>query len=146
MTQNHPFLSRAAVFKGSFCQPNIPCDPACPAGYRCEPTGVCTNGSPSSLVIDVKTFAVSGKVTLNGAAPLLGADCPSYPSAATSTLLFTDSVKGYVTTMNTVCRDNTFSFSGQLYPGTYLVRINGNTPPQQNLWVNSGSGRRPSVW
>ena len=81
----------------------------------------------SGLALDVKTIKVSGKVTLNGATPMLGVDCPSYPSAATASLLATESTKGYVTAMYTLCRDSTFSFSDQLYPGVYSIRVNGNT-------------------
>ncbi|MEN9664086.1 MAG: hypothetical protein RLZZ326_449 [Planctomycetota bacterium] len=29
--------------------------------------------------------------------------------------------------------------------GHYVLNVKGNQPPQQNLWVTSGSGKRPIV-
>ena len=94
----------------------------------------------SALVMDVKTVQVSGKVTLNGATPIVGSLCPANPTLSTAVLRFTETTKGYVVDLNTLCSDKTFSFSGQLYPGTYSVRVsNPNDSRFSNLPVSSTS-------
>ena len=109
---------------GNICQPAIACVPSCPSGYTCKPTGVCAGGSPTGLNLDVKTVTVSGKVTLNGATPKVGSVCPGNPTLSTSSIQFTEKTTGYIVTLATYCNDNTFSYGGQLYPGTYTVRVN----------------------
>jgi hypothetical protein len=109
---------------GTSCQAAIPCDPACPSGYLCKPSGVCAGGSPSGLDFDVKTFTVSGKLTLNGAVPSVGTSCSGNPQVATADLQFVELSKGYVVDLFTRCGDASFGFSGKLFPGTYVVRAN----------------------
>ena len=109
---------------GNICQPAIACEPSCPSGYTCKPTGVCAGGSPTGLNLDVKTVTVSGKVTLNGATPSIGASCAGNPNINTSVIEFTEKTSKYVFYLGTYCKDNTYSYSGSVYPGTYSVRVN----------------------
>ncbi|MHB8875748.1 MAG: hypothetical protein ACYC8T_18840, partial [Myxococcaceae bacterium] len=104
------------------------CAVTCPQGYTCNSQGICAGGVATNLVLDVKTFTVSGRVTLNGAAPAnVTTNCTNYPNDVKASVLFTDSSRGYSVTADVLCSSATFAFSTQLYPGTYEVRVRGSS-------------------
>ena len=90
--------------------------------------GADTNG----LVLDVKSTTVSGKVTYNGAAPVLGSSCMANNGGVSARVVFTDTAKNYVFYADAKCGDGTFSFTGTVYPGTYVVRVH-NPSGQSDL-------------
>ena len=74
------------------------CAPACPTGYTCDATGVCKGGTAAGLAFDVKTFSVSGAVTLNGANPV-SSDTSCYASGTATnfprgSVVLTDAAQG----------------------------------------------------
>jgi hypothetical protein len=81
-------------------------------------------GSATQLSFDVKTHAVSGTVTMNGAIP--SATCNS---ADRGTVHFVDSAQNYSFAIGIPCNGRTtpFTFSGHVYPGTYRVSVSGST-------------------
>ena len=77
-------------------------------------------------VFDVKTLALSGTVTLNGAAPTdIGTECLNHPNDVKATVELTDKAKGHVITANIPCSSATFAFATAIYPGTYDIRVKG---------------------
>jgi hypothetical protein len=80
----------------------------------------------SGVVLDVKLVQISGKVTLNGAAPKLDMTCPGNPTGVTAHVRLTEMTKGYSFTFDTLCKDSGFGFSGTIYPGTYQAVVDGN--------------------
>ncbi|MHB8878266.1 MAG: hypothetical protein ACYC8T_31610, partial [Myxococcaceae bacterium] len=105
------------------------CASTCPQGYSCNSFGTCTGGNPASLVLNVPVpplHLVSGKVTLNGADPV-AASCTTATYYSRATVKFehaTDSRFDQTLYVGT-CANTTdpFTFSGQLYPGTYKVTV-----------------------
>jgi hypothetical protein len=87
-----------------------PCPLGCPSGYTCGSGGVCTGGDPTHLVLNAKTFVVSGKVTVNGS----GINC-----SPLAKLRFTDNLWGNPLDFLIAC-DGTFS--AIVPPGTYELR------------------------
>ncbi len=114
------------------------CDLGCPANFTCNSSGVCGGGAPSGLVLDVKTFAVSGVVTMNGATPL--ATSCSYPSHG-ATVTLHDAAQGYSFSLNATCPSSgAWAFSGVVFPGTYDVTVSGyaSVLPGQAMLVQKG--------
>jgi hypothetical protein len=101
---------------GGTCQGGA-CDTCgqCPPGYACNGGGVCAGGDAGAIVLDVQTVAVSGSVTLNGAAP---ANC-----AWGVQVVFIEPSRGYEFFMPL---DAGLHFSGTVYPGTYQVGVFGS--------------------
>ncbi|MHB8873235.1 MAG: hypothetical protein ACYC8T_06065, partial [Myxococcaceae bacterium] len=97
------------------------------ASYQAA-TGYVVSAALSNQVFDVKTFVVSGRVTLNGATPAnVGTNCTNYPNDVKASVVFTDSSKGYSVTADILCSSAAFAFSTQLFPGTYEVRVRGSS-------------------
>ncbi len=110
------------------------CAQSCPTGYTCNASGACAGGSPTGLQLDVKTFAVSGVVTMNGAVP-----ASTCTSADRATLVFEDAANGYAFDIAVPCNGATtpFTFGGFVYPGTYKVSVTGGSSalPKANFVV-----------
>jgi len=107
------------------------CLAGCPSGFQCDRNGVCAGGDPAELVLDVKSFPVSGAVKINGSAPQADAQvCTAGLEAATVT--FVESLRGYSIATTIPCNTSDFTFSTTLYPGTYRVLVKshqyGETP------------------
>src|SRR5207245_674888 len=97
---------------------------SCPAGYACNAMGVCAGGSATGLQLDVKSFTVSGTVTLNGASPVSNnSNCPtSAASYGRGSVHFYDEAKGYSFAFPiTGCTNTAAAFTGSVFPGTYLA-------------------------
>ena len=77
--------------------------------------------SLSGVVLDVKTVAVAGKITLNGALPTL-----TCMTSSPATVLFTEISQGYVLNTAVPCVPN-LAFTSSLYPGIYRVAVSGNS-------------------
>jgi hypothetical protein len=91
------------------------------------------------LVLDVKTVAVGGTITLNGAGPALGSYCTSTPSSGSpADVTFTETTTGYNFSFGVPCASSTFTWSGVVYPGTYRVSVMGRGPVWSNLPNASG--------
>ena len=97
------------------------CGAGCPSGYSCDGRGVCTGGTPTGLILDVKTVTVAGTVTLNGAAPT-----STCMTSSPATVQFQEINQGYTLSIAVPCTP-TFAFSGTLYPGNYKVTVLGNS-------------------
>ncbi len=118
------------------CAPAVPCDGECPKGYGCANSGVCTGGNPGDIPVNVKTVQISGKVTLNGKDPEITADCSTTrnPYERKAQVRFTEVSRGYTFTFGTQCRDADFSYSGDVYPGTYQIAASrGSSVATSNL-------------
>ena len=87
----------------------------------------------AGIGLDVKTVTAAGKVTLNGALPVLGASCTAPGAQPSSRLTFIDARSSYAFGLETKCGDTAFGFTGSIYPGTYEVRIQGNGAAYSNL-------------
>ncbi len=100
------------------------CSPACPGGFSCDSSGVCSGGSLSGLVLNEVGYPVSGVVQVNGAAPTkTGTFCQSYPTGYDLVdVTFTESTKGYSATAYVDCSAN-WAFNVTLPPGTYDVHV-----------------------
>src|SRR5207237_1031961 len=109
----------------SGCAQAVPCEPACPAGFMCLPSGVCAGGPPTGLVLDVKTVKVSGTITLNGAASTTGTSCPGSPTDYKARVSFHEVNHGYDFEQYVLCKDSGFDFQGVIFPGTYSVSVYG---------------------
>ncbi len=79
-----------------------------------------------NVVLDVKTAAVDGTVTLNGAAPTTAAACSTNASAAKAVVHLVDATDGYRFDLDVPCSSSTFAWSGVVFPGTYVVSVAGN--------------------
>lgn len=85
-------------------------------------------GPLSNQVFDIRTSAVTGNITLNGATPAdVGTRCQGSPSDVKATVTFSDKAKDYEVTAKVLCSSPTFAFNGTLFPGTYEVRVQGTT-------------------
>lgn len=114
------------------------CQPDCPAGYSCTLGDVCTGGNPNALVVEVETVAVAGRLTLNGGTPLdLGDWCSRNTSETKASVQLTENTRGYRFTMAVPCSSATYGFSGELFPGTYEVRVSGRFDSVTNLPTTS---------
>ncbi len=87
-----------------------------------------------NVALDVKTASVGGTVTLNGAAPTTTAACTSNASAAKATVHLVDTTDGYRFDLDVPCSSSTFQWGGVVFPGTYVVTVDGdptysNVPP-----------------
>jgi hypothetical protein len=110
---------------GDSCAASIPCDPACPSGYACQPSGICAGGKPDGLILNVQTVHLAGKVTLNGAAPNLDPMCAGNPNFVSARIRLVEAKRGYTYNFTTLCKDSSFSFAGDVFPGTYAVSVDG---------------------
>ncbi|HWE29106.1 MAG TPA: hypothetical protein VHB97_13955 [Polyangia bacterium] len=79
-----------------------------------------------NVALDVKTASVGGTVTLNGAAPTTAAACTSNPTAAKATVHLTDATDGYRFDLDVPCSSATFQWGGAVFPGTYVVSVDGD--------------------
>ncbi len=120
----------------SQCKPNISCEATCPKGYTCRPNGVCGGGSSQDLVLDVRPDSalrvnVSGRITLNGAAPRNGPLCSATanPSEAKAVVQFTNKKTGATDEAVLRCKDAHFDWSTKLVPGVYTVYARGLDGP-----------------
>jgi hypothetical protein len=100
------------------------CSAGCPGGYTCD-DGVCTGGNPQALDFDVKTFPVSGKLTVDGAPPL-GNGCSGDQVrigflSGPKPEHFWDPVLGDDIVAGIDCATSDGSFSAQVPAGTYRV-------------------------
>jgi predicted ester cyclase len=93
-------------------------------------TALTVSGTQSGVVFDIPVppqYTVSGDVTLNGANPIA-----SYCYSTTGvSLKFVDSADSrFNTTLDATCNTTgaPFSFTGQLYPGTYQVTASNGSP------------------
>ena len=109
---------------GVGAKPNVcaaPCPDGCPTGYSCDSAGVCTGGTSTAIVLDVKTVTVSGTVTLNGAAPVPISGCSS--SYGTATVTLTETMHGYTFQQTVPCTSNAWSLT--VFPGSYRAVVQG---------------------
>ncbi len=105
------------------------CIVSCPTGFTCN-GGVCSGGNLASLVLDVPVpplHAVSGRLTRNGATPMLQTAC-SYVDQNIVSLSFEHATDSRFNTGASVrCESATassmFRFAVDLYPGTYKVTV-----------------------
>lgn len=97
------------------------CGHGCPPTYQCDAAGVCSGGTSTDFTLDVRTYRVSGSVTLNGATPV--STCPSAVGNRTE-VTFIGGSKGMVVAP-IPCDAGTpeFRFEATLLPGTYEVQV-----------------------
>jgi hypothetical protein len=81
----------------------------------------------SGKVLDVKTVKVSGKITLNGADPANGPDCARRPASEKARITLSETKTGAVFVLPMPCSDSGFAWSGEVYPGTYRVTVQGSS-------------------
>jgi hypothetical protein len=94
---------------------------SCPPGYACNSSGVCAGGDAGGIVLNVPTVTISGRVTLNGAVPVVSPFC--FQTEGAVRLTFTETTRRYTFAVIIDCNTTDFSFSAALYPGTYEVRV-----------------------
>jgi hypothetical protein len=88
----------------------------------------------SGVNFDGKTIALTGTITLNGAAPSTGGYCPNYPTSEyKARVIFTDSAQGHSVEARVLCGSASYTFDVVLVPGTYEVRVIGRSSPETNL-------------
>ena len=91
---------------------------------------------PLALPLDVRTVAVSGKLTQNGAVPVKGEACTTGRDAATLSFVGSGGVESKV---SVPCSSPDFSFSATLVEGTYKVYVqNGRYTVSEPLGWTSG--------
>jgi hypothetical protein len=83
-------------------------------------------GDTMNVALDVKTAAVGGTVTLNGAAPTTTAACTSNATAAKATVHLVDATDGYRFDLDVPCSSTTFQWGGVVFPGSYVVSVEGD--------------------
>jgi len=79
-----------------------------------------------SVALDVKTASVGGTITLNGAAPTTTAACTGNAGVAKATVHLVDAADGYRFDLDVPCSSTTFQWGGVVFPGTYVVSIDGD--------------------
>ncbi|MCU1280068.1 MAG: hypothetical protein JWM53_3614, partial [bacterium] len=79
------------------------------------------------VALDVKTAPVGGTVTLNSAAPTTLAACSGSPTAAKATVHLVDATNGYRFDLDVPCSSSTFQWGGVVFPGTYVVSVDGDS-------------------
>jgi len=79
-----------------------------------------------AIPLDIKTAAVDGTVTLNGAAPTTNAACTGNAAAAKATVHLVDNTDGYRFDLDVPCSSATFQWGGVVFPGTYAVSVDGD--------------------
>jgi hypothetical protein len=121
-------LSCGGCSAGEVCgigaEPNVcatPCPQGCPAGFTCGADGSCEGGDAGALALNVQSLAVSGTVTVNGAAPVATASCNDDYGVAQVTLV--ETTYGYEFTAIVPCASN--AWTATAYPGTYRVSVTG---------------------
>ncbi len=84
------------------------------------------SGDANNLALDVKTASIGGNVTLNGAMPTTAAACTGNDSAAKTTVHLVDATDGYMFDLDVPCSSSTFAWGGVIFPGTYVVSVQGD--------------------
>lgn len=99
------------------------------------------NGPLNNVVLNEVGFAVSGKVTVNGAMPTRNGYCALAGNADEELLWldFTDAAKGYSDSVTIPCSTTDFGFARVLPAGTYEVRIH-----RANAAVRAGLATLPA--
>ncbi len=126
----------------SFTVRAVACVVSCPPGYMCQPNGDCAGGASDNLVFDLKTVHVGGQITLNGAVPrAITANCSATvnPDQFKARVTFTETTFGQIFYADSLCSDSSFSFVGDIYPGTYEVSVSGSIPPGMSNLPDSAS-------
>ena len=101
--------------------------------------------STSDKVLDLKTLAASGRITLNGAAPKNTSLCSATmnPDYGKAYVQFYEKTYGYTFESVLHCRDAGYAWNTTLYPGAYTVRVRGQSEDLSNLptqsYVTDGS-------
>jgi hypothetical protein len=123
------------------------CSAGCPPGYTCS-EGVCTGGDAQKLAFDVKTFPVSGRITVDGKAPTAtSSSCSSDQVAidfidAPPQVHFWDPILGTSARASVACASSDGTFSARLPAGTYRVLASqyesATTFPPATFTVQSG--------
>ena len=104
------------------------CSAGCPAGYTCN-EGICTGGNAQAIDFDIKTFPVSGKLRVDGAAPQ-GNGCTydqvriDFEGGPEPEHVW-DGPLGSSVSFSIPCTTGDGSFSGRLPAGTYRVIVSG---------------------
>jgi alpha-D-ribose 1-methylphosphonate 5-triphosphate synthase subunit PhnG len=83
------------------------------------------NNGVSGQALDVKTFTVSGTITLNGTTPAQTQFCMGDPSATQATVRLTDSNDGYSFSFDVLCSATTLAWTGTIFPGSYRISVAG---------------------
>ncbi len=105
-----------------------------PEGIATFASPLVVNGATSQLAYDLKTFAVRGKVTLNGQAPVRGAGCGQPASGnGAGIFIFQDTQTGSKLNAHVLCDDANFSFDTQLPAGIYRVSLESRGTDVSNL-------------
>jgi hypothetical protein len=90
-------------------------------------TGLVVSAPISNLAYDVKTYTVSGAVTLNGANPVSNSSSCSATEDARGSVALTETTYGYAFSAPLQgCTNTPATFSLAVYPGTYQVSVVGN--------------------
>ncbi|MFN7133129.1 MAG: hypothetical protein ACK4N5_13705, partial [Myxococcales bacterium] len=79
----------------------------------------------SDLVLDVRSFPVTGKVTLKGAMPTITANCTNTRNALR--VSFRERTRTYTVQHNVPCTTTDFAFDVRLFPGTFAVTVENIT-------------------
>jgi hypothetical protein len=79
----------------------------------------------SGITIDVRTTAVSGKVTLNGMTPSTTTQCNANPNQSKATVSLLNLDQGATFNLPVLCSSADFSWTGVVFPGTYRISVNG---------------------
>ena len=96
-----------------------------PSGTYVANAALPINASTNTLAFNVASFAVSGKVTHNGAAPVDSGDCNG-TYYYRGYVRLTETTNGYSFTFPLQDCSGDATFSGIVFPGTYRVTVNGS--------------------
>jgi hypothetical protein len=89
----------------------------------------------TGLALDVRTYAVGGTVTLNGAIPQDGVDCTAVPTGTKATVYFDEPELGYHEQFAVPCSSASYAYAGYSLPGVYQVSVVGDgfsSPPSSS--------------
>ena len=96
-------------------------------------SALAVSGSVANQALAIQTMHAAGTVTINGATPT--ATCPSASTSYTKAVVhLSDAKDGYRFDVPVTCAQTDWAWSGNVYPGTYVVTVDGgdgysNIPP-----------------
>jgi hypothetical protein len=95
-----------------------------PAAFIANPA-LAISGAAANQALDIKTAHVAGTVTLNGVAPT--STCPAQSTYSKAAVHLTDAKHGYRFDFAIPCTQSDYSWTGAVYPGSYVVTVDGGS-------------------
>jgi hypothetical protein len=103
--------------------------------------GLAISANSASNALDVKTATVGGTITLNAATPSTDPECTQSPDSTKAMVRLSNEKLGYSFNFPVPCSSSTFTWGGDIFPGTYDVTVAGanysNLPSQPFLAMSS---------